>query len=180
MSTKSVQNTLHNQLALYSLLVMLLDHLKTKLGGSITYKHVFNLRTFQSKWLLINLVIVTFLIDYVHLKDKCITLNVQIQIPRNLVEMCFTKYSSICKNLSFIWFLDCYQILYLPTLLHAENCCTIADKITPKPKHLLSNSYKICRESYTISLKHAYKFQANPSRFDHSNMVKIIASSDFQ
>ena len=31
LSTKSVQSTLHNQIALYSLLVMLLDHLKTKL-----------------------------------------------------------------------------------------------------------------------------------------------------
>ena len=51
LSTKSVQITLHNQIALYSYLVMLLDHLKTNLGTSITLKHVFNLRTFQSKWL---------------------------------------------------------------------------------------------------------------------------------
>ena len=51
LSTKSVQSTLHNQIALYSYLVMLLDHLKTNLGTSITLKHVFNLRTFQSKWL---------------------------------------------------------------------------------------------------------------------------------
>jgi hypothetical protein len=45
------------------------------------------------------------------------------------MEMSFTKSSSSCKNLSFIWLLDCYQISNLPPLLHAENCCTIADKI---------------------------------------------------
>jgi hypothetical protein len=43
--------------------------------------------------------------------------------------MSFTKSSSSCKNLSFIWLLDCYQISNLPPLLYAKNCCTIADKI---------------------------------------------------
>ena len=46
----------------------------------------------------------------------------------------FTKSSSICKNLGFIWLLDCYQISILLPLLHAENCCTIADKIYSKTK----------------------------------------------
>jgi len=49
-----------------------------------------------------------------------------------LVEMCFTNLSSSCKNLRFIWFLDCYQISILPPLLHAEICCTIGDKIHSK------------------------------------------------
>jgi hypothetical protein len=49
-----------------------------------------------------------------------------------LVEISFTKSSSSCKNLIFIWLLDCYQISILPPLLHAENCCTIADKIHSK------------------------------------------------
>ena len=46
-----------------------------------------------------------------------------------------SKYHEIwcrCKNLSFIWLLDCYQILILSPLLHAENSCTIVDKIYSK------------------------------------------------
>jgi hypothetical protein len=46
--------------------------------------------------------------------------------------MWFTKSSSSCKNLRFIWHIDCYQISNLPPLLHAENCCTIADKMYSK------------------------------------------------
>jgi hypothetical protein len=46
--------------------------------------------------------------------------------------MWFTKSYSNCKNLRFIWHLDCYQISNLPPLLHAENCCTIADKMHSK------------------------------------------------
>jgi hypothetical protein len=53
-------------------------------------------------------------------------------MPWNLVDMCITKSSSSCKNLSFIWLLYCYQILILPPLLHAENCCTKADKMHSK------------------------------------------------
>jgi hypothetical protein len=81
---------------------------------------------------LINLIDATFLADSVLFKEKSISPNVQIQTPQNLVEMCFTKSSSSCKNLSFIWHLDCYQISILSPLLHAENCCTIADKIHSK------------------------------------------------
>jgi len=36
--------------------------------------------------------------------------------------------------LSFIWLLDCYKISILPPVLHAENFCTIADKIYSKTK----------------------------------------------
>jgi hypothetical protein len=46
--------------------------------------------------------------------------------------MWFTKSYSNSKNLSFIWHLDCYQISNLPPLLHAENCCIIADKMYSK------------------------------------------------
>jgi hypothetical protein len=53
-------------------------------------------------------------------------------MPWNLVEMCFTKSSSNCKNSNFFWLLDCYQISNLPPLLHAKNCCTIADKMHSK------------------------------------------------
>ena len=55
-------------------------------------------------------------------------------MPRNLVEMWLTKSSSSCKNLSFIWLLDFNQISHLPTLLHAKNYCTMADKIHSKTK----------------------------------------------
>jgi len=79
-----------------------------------------------------NPIIVTCLADSVLFKEISISHNVQIQIPWNLVEMWLTKSSSSCKNLSFIWLLDCYQISVLPPLLHAENCCTIADKIYSK------------------------------------------------
>jgi len=51
--------------------------------------------------------------------------------------MWFTKSSSSCKNFIFIWLLDCYQISILPPLLHAENCCTIADKIHSKTRVFL-------------------------------------------
>jgi hypothetical protein len=95
------------------------------------------LRTFQSKWLQIYPMNVTFLSDFVSFKEKCIFPNVQIQMPRNLVKMWFTKLSSSCKNLSFIWLPDCYQILILPPLLYAENCCTIADKIYSKTEAFL-------------------------------------------
>jgi len=78
------------------------------------------------------LIFVTFLADSVSFKDKFISHNVQIHRAQNLVEMCFTKSCSSCKNLSFIWLLDCYQISILPPLLYAENCCTIADKIHSK------------------------------------------------
>jgi hypothetical protein len=68
-------------------------------------------------------------------------------MPWNLVEMWFTKSSSNCKNLSFIWLLDCYQISILPPLLHAENCCTIAYKMYSKTEaslvQFLWNLYSI-------------------------------------
>jgi hypothetical protein len=61
--------------------------------------------------------------------------------------MWFTKSSSICKNLRFIWHLDCHQISNLPPLLHAENCCTIADKMHSKTEasliHFSWNFYRI-------------------------------------
>ena len=102
---------------------------KSNLGTSNTCKHVSNLRTFESMWLLINPIIITFLADYVPFNEKSISPNVQIQMPQNSVKMCFTKLYSSCKKLIFILLLDCYHILNLPPLLHAENCCTIVDKI---------------------------------------------------
>ena len=66
------------------------------------------------------------------LQKKCISPNVQKQMPRNLVEIWFTKSSSSYKKLGFIWLLYSYQILILPPLLYAKNCCTIADKIYSK------------------------------------------------
>jgi hypothetical protein len=87
---------------------------------------------FQSKWLQIYPINITFLADSVPFKEKCISPNIQIQMPWNLVEMFITKSSSSCKNLSFIWHLNCYQILILPLLLHAKNCCTIAYKMYSK------------------------------------------------
>jgi hypothetical protein len=126
---------------------MLLDQFKTNLGTSTTYKYIFNLRTFQLKWLLINPIIVIFLADSVPFKEKCISPNVQTQMPRDLVKMCFTKSSSSCKYLGFIWLLDCYQIPILPPLLYAKNWCTIADKIYSKTKasliQFLWNLYNI-------------------------------------
>ena len=124
-------------MTLYSLLVMLLDQSKPNLGSSTTYNHVFNLRTFQSKWLLINPTFVTFLTDFVPFKEISIYPKVQIQIPRNLVEMGFTKLSSSHKNFSFIWSHMTAKILILPPLLHAENCCTIADKNHSKTEAFL-------------------------------------------
>jgi hypothetical protein len=65
----------------------------------------------------------------------------------NLVKMCFTKSSSSCKNLSFIWLISCYQISILSQLLYAKNCGTIADKIHFKTEasliQLSWNSYNI-------------------------------------
>ena len=137
-------------MVLYSLLVMLLDQSKTKLRY---LKHVFNLRTFQSKWHLINPMIVIFLADSVPFKEKYISPNVQTQMARNLTDMCFTKLSSSCKNLSFSWLIDCYQISIHPPLLHAENCCTIADKIYSKTEAYLIqfswNFYSILYHKYT-------------------------------
>ena len=92
-----------------------------------------------------------------HSSKKCISPKVQIQVPRNLVEMCFTKLSSRCKNLSFIWPLDCYQISIFPPLLHAKNCCTIADKIHSKTKASLIQFSWIFTASYTISLDHLHE-----------------------
>jgi hypothetical protein len=110
------------------------------------------LRTFQSKWLLINQIIITFLADFVPFKEKYISPNVQAQIPQNLMEMCFTKSSSSCKNLSFIWLLDCYQNSILPPLLHGENCCTIADKIHSKTEaSLIQFSWNFYSISYDKS-----------------------------
>jgi hypothetical protein len=61
--------------------------------------------------------------------------------------MWFTKSYSNCKNLRFIWHPDCYQISNLPPLLHAENRCTIADKMYSKVKasliHFSWNFYSI-------------------------------------
>jgi len=88
----------------------------------------------HQQWLLINLIVVTFLTDSVPFNEKTISPNVQIQLPWHFVEMCFAKSSSSCKNLGFIWLLDCYQFLILSPLLHAENCYTIADKIHSKTK----------------------------------------------
>ena len=56
---------------------------KPKLGTSNTYKHDSNLRTIQSKGLLINPIIVTFLADSVPFKEISITPNVHIQMPQN-------------------------------------------------------------------------------------------------
>ena len=69
------------------------------------------MRTFQFKWLKINPIFVTFLTDFVLLKEYIKSLKVQVELPRNFVEMCDTKSYSSHKNLSFQTFLDCYQIL---------------------------------------------------------------------
>ena len=107
------------------------------------------MRTIQSKWLLINPIDVTFLTDSVPFKEISIYPNVQIQIPQNFVEMWFNKLYSICKNLSFILLLDCYQISILLPLLYAENCCTIADKIYYKTKvSLIQFSWNLYRILY--------------------------------
>ena len=84
-------------------------------------------------------------------------------MPRNLVEMWFTKSSSSCKNLSFIWLLDCYQISILPPLLHAENCCTIADNIYSKTKVSLIqfswDFYRIFYDKCTACIPNFKPFQ---------------------
>ena len=102
---------------------------KPNWGTSTTYKHISNLRTFQSKWLLNNPINVTFLADSVPFKEKFISPNVHFPMPQNFVEMCVTKSSSSYKKWCLIWLLDCYQISNLAPLLHAENFCTIANKI---------------------------------------------------
>ena len=51
--------------------------------------------------------------------------------------------------MSFIWLLDCYKISIFPPLLHAENCCTIADKIHSKTKaSLIQFSWNLCNILY--------------------------------
>jgi hypothetical protein len=51
--------------------------------------------------------------------------------------------------LSFIWLIDCYQILIIPPLLHAENYCTIANKIYSKTKaFLIQFSWHLCSILY--------------------------------
>ena len=87
--------------------------------------------------------------DSVPFNEKFISPNVQIQMPWNLVEMWFTKLYNSCKNLSFIWLLDCYYISILPPLLHAKNCCTIADKIHSKIEaSLIQFSWNSCSILY--------------------------------
>ena len=80
-----------------------------------------------------------------------------------MVEMCFTNLSSSCKNLRFIWFLDCYQISILPPLLHAEICCTIADKIHSKTEVSLIqfswNFYSIFYDKCTACIPNFKPFQ---------------------
>ena len=140
---------------------------KPNLGTSNTCKQVSNLRTFQSKWLQINPIIVTFVADSVPFNEKFISPNVQIQMPWHLVEMWFTKLSSSCKNLSFIWLLDCYQISILPPLLHAENCCTIVDKIHFKTEaFLIQFSWKFYSILYHKSRACTPIFYTNPISFD--------------
>ena len=95
--------------------------------------------------------------------------------------MWLTKSSSSCQNLSFFWLLDFYRISILPPLLHAENCCTIADEILFKKEAFLIqlswNFYSIFYDKCTACIP---KFQAIPNRFDHSNSDLITASSVFQ
>ena len=80
-----------------------------------------------------------------------------------MVEMWFTKSSSRCKNLSFIWLLYCYQISILPPLLHAENCCTIADKIHSKTEVSLIqfswDFYSILYDNCTACIPNFKPFQ---------------------
>ena len=101
---------------------------------------------------MINPIDVTFLADSVLFKEKSISPNVLIQMPPNVVEMWFTKSYSSCKNLGFIWLLYYFQISILPPLLHAENCCTIANKIYSKTEASLfqfsSNLYRVLYHKY--------------------------------
>ena len=111
------------------------------------------MRTFQFKWLKINPTFVTFLADFVLLKEYIKSLKVHVELPQKFVEMCGTKSSSSHKKLSFNAFLDCYQISHLHSWVHAENCCTCIDKIHSKTKvfiiiflwNLYSNYYHKCR-----------------------------------
>ena len=92
-STKmSAKNTSQSN-DLVPLHVMLLSQFKSNLWLSTSCKHISNLSAFQSLWLLIILVFVTFLADSELLNIKSITPKVQIQWPWNLVAMCFNKYS---------------------------------------------------------------------------------------
>ena len=118
-------------------LSMFLAPLKTKPSSSTICKDDSNLRTFQFKWLKINPIFVTFLTDFVLLKEYIKSLKVQVELPQNFVEMCDTKSYSSHKNLSFNAFLDCYQISHLHSWVHAENCCTCIDKIHSKTKVFL-------------------------------------------
>ena len=69
LSTQYVPSIHLNQMALYSLLIMLLAKSKLNIGASNTYKYDSNLRTFQSKWFMINPINVTVLADFVLLKE---------------------------------------------------------------------------------------------------------------
>jgi len=84
-------------------------------------------------------------------------------MPRNLVEMWFTESSSSCKNLIFFWLRDCYQISVLPPLLHAEICCTIAEKIHSKNEVSLIqfswNFYSIFYDNCTTWIPNFKPFQ---------------------
>jgi len=74
--------------------------------------------------------------------------------------MCFTKLSSSFKNLSFIWLLYFYQISILPPLLHAENCCTIADKIHSKTEvSLIKFSWNFYNIFYGKCKEHILNFK---------------------
>jgi len=92
--------------------------------------------------------------------------------------MWLTKSSSSCTNLSFIWLLDCYQISILPPLLHAENCCTIADKIHSKTEVSLIqfswNFYRIFYDNCKVCIPNFKSFQID------SNSDLITASSVFE
>ena len=74
-------------MALYYLLVMLLDHLNTKLRCLNYLKTCFQLEDLSIKVTLDQSNIVTFLADSVLFKEKFISPKVQIQIPQNLVEI---------------------------------------------------------------------------------------------
>ena len=77
--------------------------------------------------------------------------------------MWFSKSSSSCKNFSIIWLIYCYQISFLPSLLHAEICCTIADKIHSKTEVSLIqfswNFYSIFYDKCTACIPNFKPFQ---------------------
>ena len=122
----------------------------------------------------------SFLADSVLFKEKCISPKAQIQILRNLVEMCFTSYLASIKILASFDFQIAtrFQLFH-----HCYMLKTVALQLTsfiPKLRHLLSNSHEICTAPYTISLEHLHQFYTNLISFDHLNMAKITASLDFQ